>query len=498
MATGALAQRQVVLDILTEYGQSKGYSNLLIRRALDAHPELSREQRAFVKRLTEGTIERLPELDQRIRRNLRNPSDRLNRTVQSILRMAVYEIYYMDTVTDYAAVNEAVRLVRAQDLPQFTGFVNGVLRSVCRQKNAGGAGRVYVAGRKGAVSVRRETAGSVTEPECPCAKPAPSGTVAGTGQENRIAASMLSMPESIVSLWTQDYGRETAEALVKAMEQTRPVCIRLDARLTPAEREAVLSRLSAQGVDVEPGRWLPYAASLRHVGKLTELPGFAEGQWTVQDESSMLVCEAAGLTRAPRDETEEPSPCPVVLDLCAAPGGKSLHAASLIPAGTVYSFDLTRSRTNRIRENAARLRLTNLVIEEHDAEVYDPALEEKADVVLCDVPCSGLGVIARKKDIKYGFSIEKLHSLCALQKRILRNAVHYVKPGGVLIYSTCTIDKAENDQMARFLARSGGLQPDALAPYLPADLPGIRGNMVQLMPQIHGTDGFFLTRFVRQ
>lgn len=457
-------ERQVALQILLEYDRSRGYSNILIRKALDAHPELSTEQRSFIKRLTEGTIERRIWLDGIIRRSLRNPDARLRPAVRCILRLSVYEIYCMDSVTDYAAVNEAVKLLKAQGLTELTGFVNAVLRNICRHREEEGKPHQTVIRKGGTVIVTRGT--------------------------QRPLSGVWSMPQEIVQLWTDDYGEDVARHLLESMQQIRPVCIRMDPRVSGPEQERILQAMKAQGVEVESGRWLPYAFCLRHTGKITDLPGFREGFWTVQDESSMMVCEAAGL-RAMKGKG-------VVLDLCAAPGGKSLHAAGLLPEGKVWSFDLTRARTDRIRENAARMHLSNLTIEEHDAEEYNPSLENLADVVLCDLPCSGLGVMARKKDIRYGFSREKIRSLCALQRRILKNAVHYVKPGGVLLYSTCTIDLAENDQMAKFIEGLEGMKPDPLSPFLPEGLPGIRGNCLQLLPYVHDTDGFFLARFVRK
>ena len=189
--------------------------------------------------------------------------------------------------------------------------------------------------------------------------------------------------------------------------------------------------------------------------------------------------------------------------MCAAPGGKSFFAADRLSAleaetgkaGRVYSYDLTRRKTDLIRQGAKRLHLDNIRIAERDARIYAGQDESRADVVLCDLPCSGLGVIGKKRDIKYRVSPEGLSSLQQLQREILKNAARYLRQGGVLIYSTCTINRAENEENAAWIGKELGLVPEDLTEYLPAGIPGIQGNMLQLLPHVHGTDGFFISRF---
>lgn len=252
------------------------------------------------------------------------------------------------------------------------------------------------------------------------------------------------------------------------------------------DRGLLVRQLREAGAVVEAGRWLPDSFRLRRTADLRELPGFSEGLWTVQDESSMLAVTAAGLTGG---ET--------VFDVCAAPGGKTFLAAQMLQkgGGRVFAFDLTRRKTDRIREGAARLRLSNIVIQERDARVFFPEDGEKADVLLCDLPCSGLGVMGKKRDIKYRASWEGILELQKLQREILRNTVHYLKKGGILLYSTCTISSAENEDNAAWIEETLGLHPEDLSPFLPAGLPGLQGSRLQLLPHIHGTDGFFMARF---
>ena len=304
----------------------------------------------------------------------------------------------------------------------------------------------------------------------------------------------FSMPEWIVSMWREQLGEEETEKLLGALLEVRPVAIRFDDRCSQQRKEEIITKMSEKGVQVRKGQFLSYCYELTGTDSIQELPGYREGAWTVQDESSMMVAEAAGLSGG---ET--------VYDVCSAPGGKAMHCASKLLAfaggtageGTVYAFDLSKGKTAQILKNVRRMHLPNVVVEQRDALIPVPEEAGKADVLLCDLPCSGLGVIGRKRDIKYHVTPEQLTELAQLQKSILRSAAVYLKEGGVLIYSTCTINKGENGEIAEFVEKEMGLRPDPLAPYLPDTVPGIRGNQLQLLPHVHGTDGFFLARFVK-
>ena len=316
-------------------------------------------------------------------------------------------------------------------------------------------------------------------------------------------------------MWQKQLGAEETEKLLAALLEIRPVTIRFDDRCSSERREEILEKMKNKGVDVHKGHYLPYCYNLTGTDSISELPGYREGLWTVQDESSMMVAEAAGLKGG---ET--------VYDICAAPGGKSMHCASKLlalantpeantkpasegstetdttgksSAGEVHSFDLSKGKTTQILKNVRRMHLSNVTVAQRDALEAIPGEEVgKADVLLCDLPCSGLGVIGRKSDIKYHVTPKQLGELADLQKQILRNAVSYLKEGGVLIYSTCTINEGENGDIAKFIEEELGLSPDPLAGYLPGEIPGIKGNQLQLLPSVHGTDGFYLARFMRR
>ena len=465
-------ERELVLLALLSHEKNGTFSNVLVKKTLDDCAGMSTMEKAFIKRLLEGVIERKTELDARIEHFTGRSVTRLHPVVHQILRMGIYQIYYMDSVPDSAVCNEAVRLTKRRGPVKLSGFVNGVLRSAAREAASGeGRSDAFLSNISGADSAA-------------CEK----------DPEGRMKALSLkhSMPEWLVRMWSEQLGMEETEKLLDALMEIRPVSIRLSGRLSGEEREKLPEQLRAAGVLVETGKWLADCRYLRRTSDLRRLPGFSGGLWTVQDESSMLAVEAAGLTGG---ET--------VFDVCAAPGGKSFFAADRLIAlekargrsGKVFSFDLTKRKTDLIREGADRLCLDNIETAERDARRLFAEDEGKADVVLCDLPCSGLGVIGKKRDIKYHASMDGLASLQDLQRQILTNAVRYLKRGGVLIYSTCTINRAENEDNAAWIEKELGLQPEDLAAYLPDNIPGIQNNMIQLLPHVHGTDGFFISRF---
>ena len=480
---GKTGEREAVLEILTGIREQGTYSHIAVKEMLDRceREGMDRRQRAFVKRMTEGVIERRIELDDVLRRYTKKGA-RIRPVIRDILRMGIFQILYMDSVPDSAACNEAVKLTKAYGKKELAGFVNGVLRTVVREKEAGKL--VPSAGEAADAGAGHPAAGGSA------------GSPDGSADPAALSRK-YSMPEWIVRMWQEQLGERETEGLLAALLQIRPVSIRFDDRCSLAERETILEKMRLKGVGVEKGHYLPYCCYLTGTDSISELPGYREGLWTVQDESSMMVAEAAGL------EGGE-----IVYDVCAAPGGKSMHCASRLlaiadekgegaGAGEVHAFDLSKGKTTQILKNVRRMHLSNVTVQQRDARIPVPEEAGKADVLLCDLPCSGLGVIGRKRDIKYHVTEKQLEELSVLQKDILRSAVPYLRKGGVLIYSTCTVNEGENGRIADFIEKELGFAPDPIAGYLPEGIPGIKGNRLQLLPNVHGTDGFFLARFVK-
>lgn len=443
--------RYLAYKILMESEQGTSYGSTLVRRAQDRCTSLDHAQRSFLRRLCEGVLGDRARLDGILGWLYRTPRTRVEPEIRTILRMGVYQILYMDGVPDSAACNESVRLTGKIHRERLTGFVNGVLRSCVRQKEE--------------IFSRVRASG--------------------------IPEIRYSLPAWIYDLWRKQYGTSRAKHLAAAFDEIRPVYLRVDDR---ADLEELEARWKNAGLNAVQSGLLPNAFRLPEGVDPAGVPGFAEGLCTVQDVSSMLVSESAALRGGER-----------VVDVCAAPGGKALACASRLAraakGGDVRAFDLYPAKCERIRENTARMHLQKIMTTDvRDAEAAVPPQDQSsADVLLCDLPCSGLGIIARKREIRYRVKPEDLPSLASLQRSILRNAVSYLKPGGTLIYSTCTIDRMENDEIAEFIHRELGMQPRSLREILPetviGSLYGSAGHLLQLYPDIHGTDGFFIASF---
>ena len=421
--------REIVLDTLLEIERSTVYSNQIVKIVLDKYDYLTEQEKGFIKRLAEGCVERRIELDYILDQYSTVPVRKMKPVIRCLLRMGVYQILYMDSVPDSAACNEAVKLAAKRRFVNLKGFVNGVLRKI--------------ASRKGEISLPDAD----TEPV-------------------QALSIKYSMPEWIVKLWLNEYGREQTCKLLKQLMAVHPVTIRFASQVTPQRRQDYIRRWQADGIRVTQSEYLEYAYYLEDVGGVAALEGYGEGAFMVQDVSSMLCVEAAGLKEGD-----------MVMDVCAAPGGKALLAAQT--AAHVLARDISEAKLERIEENIWRMGLEDKVETQlWDASMTDTDRIESADVVFLDVPCSGLGVLGKKRDIKYHVTPESMESLIALQRRIIQGSWQYVKPGGVLMYSTCTINRRENEEACQ-------------------NFPFTLEESRQLLPQKAHMDGFFYARLRR-
>lgn len=445
--------REIILDGLLELEKEEGFSNVLVRGMLQKYDYLPVQEKAFIKRVTEGTVERRIELDYILNQFSSVPVPKMKPLIRQLMRMSVYQLLYMDAVPDSAACNEAVRLAQKRHFQSLKGFVNGVLRSIARSKDR----IVYPDKEKDwmrGVSVR------------------------------------YSMPEFLVGLWEKDYGREQTERMCASLLSVKPVSLRISEALSFEEQEELTEVWRRRGIACERDPYLPYAWRCQNLEGLHKLPGFSEGLMAVQDVSSMLVTECAGIKEGD-----------LVLDTCAAPGGKSLHASLKTgKTGQVEARDLSEDKAALIRENAERMKARNLHVKVWDARVFDAEAEGKADVLYLDLPCSGLGIIGKKRDIKYHVTKESLAELAVLQREIIEACWRYVKPGGVIMYSTCTVHRAENEEQVQWMCREFPLVTEDLNPYLPEGLKckEAESGMLQLVPGVHECDGFFLARLRRK
>ena len=443
--------REIILDILLELSRTGEYSHLLVANVLRKYDYLDSRDKAFIKRVTEGTIEQRILIDYMLDQVSNIPVRKMKLLIRELLRMSAYQILEMEGVPDAAVCNEAVKLAGKRKFRSLQGFVNGVLRNLSRKK------------------------GQLSYPD--------------KEDTSAYLSVRYSMPGWLTKYFLECYGEETTTRMLQAFLQNAPVTLRLEEDITEEKKKKLFTSWQNKGVRLGIHPYLPYAVTVEKTEGIHHLAGYEEGIFSVQDVSSMLVTEAAGLQAGW-----------TIVDICAAPGGKSLHAASKLKGtGQVYSFDLSEEKVDRMEENRRRMKKENMITAVQDARIVRNDLAGKADVVIADVPCSGLGVIGKKQDIKYRITEHSISELNILQKAILQSAAAYLKPGGLLMYSTCTISRRENEQMVKWLCENFDFEPEDMSPYLPDNLPkdikqeSVCG-MLQLLPGIHKTDGFFLAR----
>ncbi len=415
-------------------------SHLVIADYLDSHADLPDMDRSFVKRLVMGVIERRLMLDHVADAVSKTKTAKMKPVVRNIIRMGIYQLFYMN-VPDSAACNESVKLAKKRGLANLSGFVNGVLRNIARQKK------------------------ELTD-------------LSKIKDDIRRLSLEYSVPEWIVKYYCDNYGAEAAKKAFEHYLAPSKTFIRCNSsRIAPDE---LAERLISRGIAVEKTD-IARCLKISDYSKLAGIPEFDEGLFTVQDMSSIMAGEIADVKAGMK-----------VLDLCAAPGGKSLniadrmiheetiHQVNCDSKGSVISCDISDQKVRLIRENVDRCGFTNIETRVNDAAVFVPEFENAFDIVIADVPCSGLGIIGRKPDIKYNMTPEGQKELVELQRSILENAVRYVKKGGQLLFSTCTVNRAENEEDVELIESKGfdcALQK-------------------QLLPGDNGADGFFYAKLV--
>lgn len=427
--------REVILDALMEILEKDQYSHLVMAGVLEKYSFLDKQERSFIKRVCEGTIEQKIRIDYVIDSFSKTKVRKMKPLIRTLLRMGTYQILFMDAVPDSAVCNESVKLAAKRGFGGLKGFVNGVLRNIAREKN------------------------TIQYPD---------------RNEDEIAylSVKYSMPEDIIKLWISQYSGQQTEEMLAALLERRPLTIRMDESMSKGEMDEYISGMESEGIHVAPTE-LSYVYCLSQVDRVSNIPGYEEGKFVVQDLGSAMVVEMAGIKEGDS-----------VIDVCAAPGGKATHAA--IKAGMtghVVARDLTEYKVSLIEENIERLVLSNVEAQVWDATVFDAEMEGKADVVIADLPCSGLGVIGRKSDIKYRVTGESLSEVAQLQRDILTVVHNYVKPGGVLMYSTCTVNREENEENKNWFLSNFSFEEE---------------EERLMLPGKDSSDGFYMVRMRRK
>lgn len=433
--------RYTVYELLIR-AENGAYSNLSLSGAL-SQGNISSENKRLISRLFYGVIERKLTLDHIISSYSKIPAGRLDIEVLTVLRMGVYQLYFCDGIPESAAVNESVNIIKQTRKAGTAGFVNGVLRNMIRN-----GGRYELPKDKlSALSVKYS-----------CGKDVLSVLLDSCGEENTASLLEASFLPSCITARVNTLKTDAASLIALLQENG------INSSIT------ALDLLDGGSIDINS----PVS--------FDETDAFKNGLFHVQDISSQLCCLAA-----------DPRPDSTVIDVCAAPGGKSFTIAEMMKgSGRVLSCDLHKKRAGLIQKGAERLGLSNIIALCSDGRIYDPDLPE-ADLVLCDVPCSGLGVIKDKPEIKYK-DISGFSQLPGIQYDILSNASGYVKSGGVLVYSTCTVNSAENSGVTdKFLSENRDFRCDENLPNL-----RIAQGSYTIYPKDYGSSGFYICRMIKK
>lgn len=416
--------RALALEVVTAVCEDGAYYHSVIRQASDKYSYLEREKKSFFVRVSAGTIEKLQTIDAVISACSKTNPSAMKPFIRNLLRISVCQIMFMDSVPDSAAINEAVKLCRRRHFDGLCGFVNAVLRKIA------------------------STHGSIVLTD----------------------ARRYCVNEELYGLLRSQYPDRYRYILDSFNSDTHETFIRLNASRRPQALPGGLREVSHEiGV---------YAVK----GSLSELKGFEEGIFTVQNLAACLPVYLADVR-----------PYQKVLDLCAAPGGKSIQAADMMgDTGEVTSCDISQARSLMIDENIKRCGFNNIKTIINDASIYNKAFERAFDVVLCDVPCSGIGTIADKPDIRNRFSQAAASQAAALSRRILENAHRYVRPGGKLVFSTCTLNREENEDAVEYLKSVCELTPVDVRDRLPACITEYEaGDGITIYPMAGVCAGFY-------
>ena len=435
--------RQAAFEALLKIQREDAYSNLVVDAALKENEHFDDRDKAFFSNLVYGTLDRLILIDYNLGLYLNQPVRKLKPELHTILRLGAYQLLFLDKVPSRAAVNESVNLAKVNKSAFAASLVNAVLRRVSDN--------------------------GLQLPE-------------GEKKGPAYLAIKYSCPEWLISLWIDAYGLENAVAIAEKALEPAPVIIKVNTTKTTVDD--LIWKLAEDGVIAEKSEKFPDSLVLENTGAVEELAAYKEGLFHAQDFASQLCCRAVD---AQIGET--------VFDLCSAPGGKAFTIAEAMQnTGCVRAFDIYQSRVDLIRSGAKRLGLINVYTYLSDASIFNENYG-MADRVLCDVPCSGLGIIRRKPEIRFKKAAD-IDNLPELQYRILCNATRYLKDGGRLVYSTCTLNPKENEEVCnRFLAE----HPEFEAVEVLPEIPRYNGKdkYLTLMPHIHSTDGFFVAAFCK-
>ncbi|HHW66769.1 16S rRNA (cytosine(967)-C(5))-methyltransferase RsmB [Defluviitalea raffinosedens] len=446
-----LNPREIAVKILCEINDDQAYSNFSLQEHFSQYTHLNTLDKAFITEMVNGTVRHMSHIDYVINQFSITKTNKMKPLILSILRVGVYQILFMSKVPVSAACNEAVKIAKKRGLGGLSGFVNGVLRTIARNMNN--------------ISYPDRSKNPI---EYICVK--------------------YSYPKWIIRYWLEYYSIDFIEELCSASNKNPQITVRCN--LLRTNKDTLMELLAKENVKVSPGVFLPEAIHISQTSAINDLASFNQGLFQVQDESSMLVGHIL-----------DPKPGEKILDVCAAPGGKATHCGELMNnQGQIFARDIHEHKLTLIRNSAKRLGIEIITTELYDATILDKEKVCQMDRVMIDAPCSGLGIIRKKPDIKWKKSSKDIDELVSIQRKILSVCSQYVKPGGVLIYSTCTISEKENLENINWFIQNFDFDLDTVEPYIPETLycDTSKKGYIQLFPNVHNCDGFFIARLKRK
>jgi len=439
--------REAALKIIYETEEKGAYSNIALNKRLNSM-ELSLPDKGLVTEIVYGTLKNKVLIDYYIQSFSKVKMKKISPWILNILRIGSYQILFTDKIPVSAACNESVKLAKKYGHSASSGFVNAVLRNIAREgKN------VKLPDREKNVS--------------------------------EYLSVKYSHPQWMVELLLKEHTADFTEDLLKANNGIPELSVRVNTLKTT--REKLIEELKSEGFEAEESRFTIDGLIVKNMASPTNSKAFSEGLFQVQDESSMLVARVLS-----------PKAKDLVLDVCSAPGGKTTHIAQLMEnKGRILAFDIHQHKLELVRNNAKKLGIDIIETIEQDASMEVSEYRGKADCILCDAPCSGLGIIRRKPDIKWSRTQSDIKALKAIQKNILQTCAAYVKSSGTLVYSTCTVLKDENTgTVLDFLKNNEDFYIDDIKPYISDSLKEYvdEKGWLQLYPNVQGIDGFFICR----
>lgn len=438
--------REVAIEVINLVIYKKAYSNITLNTYLNKY-DFKREDKALITEIVYGTLKYKGLIDEILNYFLREGVGSIDSYVLTILRTSIYQFKYLDKIPDFAIVNEAVNICKKHRGVKESKLVNGVLRNYMRKGEP-----------------RLKANGSI---------------------DGKLALQ-YSFPKWMINLFIEQYGEKQAIEILKGLNERPALTVRVNA--LKGDYEDTLEKLFQEGYDVEESDVCPEGIIIKKGSSIEKNKLFREGFITVQDESAMLT--------APLMDIEKGSK---VMDLCSAPGGKTTHMAEIMDnEGEILAFDIHEHKIKLIEQNAKRLGIDIIKASIKDAEEYDETYKEWADAVLADVPCSGLGIIRKKPEIKWNKNERELNELTRIQYTILQNAAGYVKSGGEIIYSTCTLNKKENEDIVNsFIKENPEFKIEPVFIGKSDNILYDKKGYLTILPNKY-MDGFFLCKIRKQ